>query len=347
MQSAQNGKILVRILLWLLLAIQSYILAAYVNISVTAIAIDCAMMLFIVYFSVEIAKWFVKQFPTIPIYLLCLSISMGSSIVLNVLYFYIVKFNYTIPEAVDYYTMSVGYKIILHFILITCCSYIEISSEHIGESIEQQEKESNNVQLKKDAELFKLRQQINPHFLFNALNSINALVTINSDKARQMILQLSNYFRSNLKKEDHQMLSIKEELEDINLYLNIETVRFGHRLTIEKSIEESLLDYPMPPFLLQPLVENAIKYGLYNTTGKITITIKLFKTQNKEGDDFATFELSNPYEKDGAIEGTGFGIASVKRRLYLIYERNDLIFSTYKKISDTQDLFKIYLSIPL
>src|SRR5690606_24647567 len=182
------------------------------------------------------------------------------------------------------------------------------------------------------------RQQINPHFLFNALNSINALVTINSNKARQMILQLSNYFRSNLKKEDYQMLSIKEELEDINLYLNIETVRFGHRLTIEKDIDESLIHHPMHPFLLQPLVENAINYGLYNTTGKISISIRLFKTYNKEGLEFATFELINPFEKDGAIEGTGFGISSVKRRLYLIYERNDLIFSQVKKISETQDL---------
>lgn len=347
MHSAQNGKILVRVLLWILLGIQSYILGAYVNISITAIIIDCVMLLFIVLFSLEVAKWFVKQFPTIPIYLISLSTSICCSIILNVLYYYVIKYNFSQPAAVDYYTMSMGYKIILHFILVTCCSYIEISSEHIGESIEQQEKESNNVQLKKDAELFKLRQQINPHFLFNALNSINALVTINSDKARQMILQLSNYFRSNLKKEDYQMLSIKEELDDINLYLNIETVRFGHRLTIEKDIDQDLIHHPMPPFLLQPLVENAIKYGLYNTTGKITITIRLFKTYNKEGLEFATFEFINPFEKDGAIEGTGFGISSVKRRLYLIYERNDLIFFQVKKISETQDLFKIYLSIPL
>ncbi len=88
-------------------------------------------------------------------------------------------------------------------------------------------------QLAKDAELYKLRQQLQPHFLFNSLNSISALVTSRPEQARKMIQQLSDFLRGTLKKEENQWITLEEELQHLELYLDIEKVRFGHRLHTE------------------------------------------------------------------------------------------------------------------
>ncbi|MGZ4098261.1 MAG: sensor histidine kinase, partial [Bacteroidia bacterium] len=125
----------------------------------------------------------------------------------------------------------------------------------------------------RDAELMKLRQQIQPHFLFNSLNSINALVVSEPHQARKMIQNLSDFLRGTLKKDENKPVLLKEEIELLKLYLDIEKVRFGHRMTIDFNVEESALDKTLPPLLLQPIVENAIKFGLYNVLSDVKITI--------------------------------------------------------------------------
>jgi hypothetical protein len=186
------------------------------------------------------------------------------------------------------------------------------------------EKEQQSFQLKKDAELFKLRQQLHPHFLFNSLNSINALIGQDAKQARVMVQQLSDFLRNNLKKEDDEFIVFQEELSDLKLYLSIEQVRFGHRLKISEMIGEECLSQKIPPFLLQPLVENAVKYGLYGTTGTVEIKIEAFVS----GEDAKEilFRISNPFDPEAvSAKGTGFGLASIRRRLYLLFSRNDLL----------------------
>jgi two-component sensor histidine kinase len=181
--------------------------------------------------------------------------------------------------------------------------------------------EQQTAKLRKDAELFKLRQQLQPHFLFNSLNSINALIGREPRKARQMVQQLSDYLRNTLKKEDDDFVSFQNEMNDLRLYLAIEQVRFGHRLNVEEKIEPDCEALKIPPFLLQPLVENAIKYGLYGTTGVVSITISAQKTNGE-----LAFSISNPFDINSVMpHGTGFGLDSVRRRLYLLYARNDLL----------------------
>ena len=203
----------------------------------------------------------------------------------------------------------------------------------------EQEKRSNEVEkLVKEAELVKLRQQLQPHFLFNSLNSISALAGSKPTEARKMIQQLSDFLRGTLKKDEQQTVPLEEELEQLKLYLEIEKVRFGNRLNLEIKNEEACNTLLLPPLLLQPIVENAIKFGLYGTTDEITVIITAHFDSS-----FLFIEVKNPFdtETQNMNAGTGFGLNSIQRRLFLLYARNDLI--TTNKIENT---FITKLKIP-
>ncbi len=196
------------------------------------------------------------------------------------------------------------------------------------ERAETEKKKTEAEQLTKEAELYKLRQQLQPHFLFNALNSINALIGSRPAEARNMVQQLSEFLRSTLKKEEQQWVKLEEEVHSLQLYLEIEKVRFGHRLSTRIEMDADALQLQIPALLLQPLVENAIKFGLYDTTGDTLISLKAI---NEKGELF--IEVENPFdiETAAAQKGTGFGISSVQRRLYLLFERNDLLQTETKE----------------
>jgi len=191
--------------------------------------------------------------------------------------------------------------------------------------------------LAREAELSSLRQQLQPHFLFNSLNSISALVGVHPEQARIMIQQLSDFLRGTLKKDDRQLVSLEEELQHLQLYLDIEKVRFGHRLATIIHRDEASLTLKLPSLLLQPIVENAIKFGLYDTVGEISISI----TAETKGEHLV-IEIKNPFDSFTAQprQGTGFGLNSIRRRLYLLYSQNNLlvtrsegnIFTTQLKI---------------
>jgi two-component system, LytTR family, sensor kinase len=174
----------------------------------------------------------------------------------------------------------------------------------------------------REAELTKLRQQLQPHFLFNSLNSISALAGSKPEQARKMIQQLSDFLRGTLKKDDQQLVPLSDELQHLDLYLEIEKVRFGHRLNTEIHCDRTLNNLMLPSLLLQPIVENAIKFGLYDTTDAVLIQIETRLEKNE-----LVVEVKNPYDATTAApnKGTGFGLSSVQRRLYLLYARTDLL----------------------
>jgi two-component system, LytTR family, sensor kinase len=174
--------------------------------------------------------------------------------------------------------------------------------------------------LLREAELFKLRQQLQPHFLYNSLNSISALIMITPAKAQEMIGKLSDFLRSSVKRESEDTLPVNDELNYIQSYLAIESVRFGDRLQvhIEKEYTD---DATIPPFLLQPILENAIKFGLYGKTGDVGVTIHIVL----EG-QMLVITVTNPFDADTQPpKGTGFGLEGIRRRLYLLYARSDLL----------------------
>lgn len=164
-----------------------------------------------------------------------------------------------------------------------------------------------------DAELRALRYQVNPHFLFNTLNSLSSLVLRErADEAEQMILNLSTFFRASLTREANENVTLAEELKLQLLYLDIEKVRFPERLVVKVLVPEQLLDALVPALILQPLVENAIKYGVSRSQRPVTVTIaaeaigdRLELWVRDDGDTLPT----------GLEPGFGVGLANVTARL--------------------------------
>lgn len=177
-------------------------------------------------------------------------------------------------------------------------------------------------QLMREAELSGLRQQFQPHFIFNSLNSISALAGTNPTLARKMIEQLSDFLRGTVKKESNQLVPLRDEFNHLQLYLDIEKVRFGHRLIAEVKADEAAFEMKLPSLLLQPVLENAIKFGLYDTVGEVMITVEGKSDQNN-----LIVEIKNPFDPTSAFpkSGTGFGLNSIQRRLTLLFFRNDLL----------------------
>lgn len=209
---------------------------------------------------------------------------------------------------------------------------------NMEEQKDREQKRNEAEQLVKEAELVKLRQQLQPHFLFNSLNSISALAGSKPDEARKMIQQLSDFLRGTLRKDEQRTVPVEEELDHLRLYLDIEKVRFGHRMQVEIEFSDAALALQIPPLLLQPIVENAIKFGLYGTIGEITVEIK-----GRVENGLLLVEVKNPFDQEtqNTGKGTGFGLSSVQRRLFLLYGRNDLI-ATEK----TTEQFITRLKIP-
>jgi LytS/YehU family sensor histidine kinase len=187
-------------------------------------------------------------------------------------------------------------------------------------------------------ELSNLKQQFQPHFLFNSLNSISALVGSEPKEARRMILLLSDFLRISIRNKEQDFESLKNELEFLNLYLEIEKVRFGHRLNLNLVFPENADGIQIPSQMLQPLVENAIKFGLYGNIGELTIELKIEIIEEK-----LILKIQNPYDLDfeSKKNGVGFGLKSIEQKLLLLYRRNDLL-----QIEKQDGVFRVKIEIP-
>ena len=246
-----------------------------------------------------------------------------------------------LPKEQDYIRVLDNSSTIRFWITVLIISWVAIVSVlwyRQQENAEAEKRKSAAEKLSKEAELYKLRQQLQPHFLFNSLNSISALAGSQPELARKMIHQLSEFLRGTLRKEEHQWVTLADELQHLSLYLEIEKVRFGHRLDTQITSDNNAGLLKLPPMLLQPLVENAIKFGLYDTTGSITVKI----TATAE-EDHLLIEVQNPFDPETSSprQGTGFGLSSVQRRLYLLFARNDLLVTKAQ-----QNLFITTVKIP-
>jgi hypothetical protein len=222
-------------------------------------------------------------------------------------------------------------------ILINCWLITLAATGQRAFALEEQFKNLSDVAtLHREAELFKLRQQLQPHFLYNSLNSISALILVQPDKAQEMIGKLSDFLRNSVKREAREYIPVDEELEYIEAYLAIEAVRFGDRLEVVYN-KHFTDDSSIPPFLLQPILENAIKFGLYGRTGAVRIEMDIAL---KNG--YLIITITNPFDPENRPpSGTGFGLEGIQRRLYLLYGRTDLL-----ETKQEEDFFTAILKIP-
>ncbi len=167
------------------------------------------------------------------------------------------------------------------------------------------------------SELIAIKAQLNPHFLYNIFNTISASLPPENEKTREMIAELSELFRYQLKASKEDFVTIGEELEFVMNYLKLEKARFEERLQIETDINPSLLSAKIPPMLLQPLVENAIKHGISPKIEGGTVKIRIFKSGEKIA--FEIIDTGVGWKEKDINKEVGFGLANTRKRLEKMY----------------------------
>jgi LytS/YehU family sensor histidine kinase len=221
------------------------------------------------------------------------------------------------------------------FILILLTYFLFLSASRLAEKASRQAQLESLV---REAELKMLRSQINPHFLFNSLNSISSLTVTDPLKAREMIVKLSEFMRYSLSSRNEQPVTLQNEMESLRLYLEIEKIRFSDRLVIEEDINVDCLPALLPGLLLQPLYENAIKHGVYESTERVVI-----KTSAMKEVDNVLISVTNTVDPDSVVtrKGAGIGLKNVRSRLELFYGEN-----AEMNISRSENSFNVTMRFP-
>jgi two-component system LytT family sensor kinase len=223
---------------------------------------------------------------------------------------------------------------VMFYALLVTGYYLLINFRELRE---KSQREAQLTNLLKEAELNMLRSQIRPHFLFNSLNSISSLTMTDPGKAQEMVIKLSEFMRYSLNFPDTMISTLEKELYHVELYLDIEKVRFGDRLVFEKLIRPESLEWNVPVMLLQPLLENSVKYGVYESSE----TTRIYMEASLD-DEVLEIKIGNTYDPDAAIKkGTGTGLKNIRARLLNIYGTSSLM-----KINQADNYFEVILRIP-
>lgn len=202
-----------------------------------------------------------------------------------------------------------------------------------------QQREAEARLLASQAELRALRSQINPHFLYNSLNSISALTSLDASRARQMCVQLSEFLRATLGLSEKERIPLEFELDLIRRYLAIEKTRFGQRLQFEENISTDCLQDKIPALILQPLVENAIVHGIAGIDGAGILRLMAARGGASE----LSIVIENSFDPEFPRSSRhGFGLNSVRKRLESEYGPAATLAT-----SSTESLFRAELILPL
>ena len=188
------------------------------------------------------------------------------------------------------------------------------NSARIEHKLQEQEK------LLMAARIEALASQINPHFLFNTLTSISSLIRSQPETARQLIVRLSVLLRRRLRQQDH-FVPLREELAAVDEYLDIERVRFGSRLVVEKVIAPETLEVVVPSMILQPLVENSLKHGLANRVGEGRVVLRSWREADRTVVEVADNGVGLAADQLTGSPGAGIGLRNVDERLKVVYGR--------------------------
>jgi two-component system, LytTR family, sensor kinase len=331
-------------LVWLFLGLGQSLLFYYAYGNFTYIGIIDSILSLIIYSGIALSLWYLFSFfntgkvrPTTLISNLVLSGAISITLWVLITKYLVLLI---LPEQNDYpvyWNATFPYRIgtgVFIYGLIVLSYFLFVSLSNLSE---KNAKEARLESLVKETELKMLRSQINPHFLFNSLNSISSLTITDPEKAREMVVKLSEFMRYALSRKDEQPVSLQNELENLRLYLDIEKVRFGDKLSTEEIIDDNCLDFKVPVMLLQPLYENAVKHGVYESTDSVKII-----TQVKFIDGYFEIIIRNNYDPVPSLKsGTGTGLINVSRRLELFYGNKGSI-----KTSKENGIYTVTLYIP-
>jgi LytS/YehU family sensor histidine kinase len=191
--------------------------------------------------------------------------------------------------------------------------------------------------LAREAQLKALKAQVNPHFLFNSLNSISALTAIDASRARAMCIRLADFLRISLRLGERESIPFHEEMELTRMYLGVEQVRFGNRLRLAEDVDPACADCQIPALLIQPLVENAVKHGiaLIDEGGEISMV-------GRRERDLLRFTIENPFDPDAPASRSGIGLENVRQRLEARYGN-----AARMEIQAGERLYRVILTLPM
>jgi hypothetical protein len=241
------------------------------------------------------------------------------------------------PEAIKWMKVGIANRIFGGYMVYIVFTVFFYAINYYFNFKEKVRNEGKLLALVKEAELHALKSQINPHFLFNSLNSISSLTMTDPARAQEMVINLSQLMRYSLKHNQNEKVLFKQEIENNQLYMQIEKVRFGSKLVPIFEIGENCLQAEIPNMILQPLYENAIKYGVYEATEPVHI-----KTKCVCKEDFLQVTISNTYDPDViSKKGEGIGLRNIRDRLQIIYGNPHLM-----ALSDNKKEFTVTLTIP-
>jgi two-component sensor histidine kinase len=215
-----------------------------------------------------------------------------------------------VPDAQRVFLFVSG---VLLYLLAVALHYVLFSFQNTREAETRMQEARVHA---RDAELKALKAQINPHFLFNSLNSISALATVDGARAREMCLRLSDFLRSTLNLAEEEIISVEHEVALARTYLEVEQIRFGARLRVQQSIASACSACAVPSLILQPLVENAVKHGIAGLVdgGEIRLHADC-------RDGMLHLTIENDFDPEAPSAGrNGLGLANVRDRLKTIYQ---------------------------
>lgn len=292
-----------------------------------------------------LSYWYTVRFISLDyfkLYLIILNHLMASVVFIGLfllLNHFLLNFIYHNNELyISYLNKSFSFRAITAFILYFFMVLIYYLSIYYRSFQKKSLKEVEYYKTIKETELNALKSQLQPHFIFNSLNSINSLVLTSPEKAQDMIVNLSHFFRKTLDLQQANFSTLKEELAFSHLYLEIEKIRFGEKLLYQEVLEDEVLEIAVPNLVLQPLLENAIKFGVSEALTQSIITLQVQKKEH-----FLYISVSNTVENDLIIKkGKGIGLFNLKKRLTILYGRKDLL-----QIIEGNGVFEVKLLIPL
>lgn len=327
---------------WLSIAIiQGFALFFYIGVSITSSLFDASIFNG-VYALIGISFWYMTRFISLEYYTASRLFTnhiaaafVTSGIWIGISYFMLT--NLIVNE--DYLAFLKASLIwrffigILFYFVIAAFNYVMIYYSNFKEKV-LRETELNA--LVKEAELTSLKYQINPHFIFNSLNSISSLTVSDPKKAQEMTIKLSEFMRKTFSKNDHQTIKLKDEINSVNIYLDIEKVRFEDKFEFVNELPEDCLELEVPNMILQPLFENAIKHGVYESIKKVYIHLTC-----EESEEYIKLIVSNDFDPESMPrKGEGIGLKNIKNRLKLIYKQENLI--TSEKV-DEKFIVKLFI----
>ncbi len=329
-------------LFWLIVAvINAFVLTLWYDLSIQSSLME-SLIFFVLYPLLGASIWFIVKYNTVSEnewHWIILYHFIGATI-LTAIWMYL---GFIIIKIIDSAHLNIMHeelpsRIFFGYIMYTIFVAFFYA---INYNMSLKEKIKREVELKaliREAELSALKSQINPHFLFNSLNSISSLTISNPSKAQEMVINLSTFMRYSLQHGEHETVSLSQEIDNIKLYLGIEKIRFGKKLNPVFEMEENCHSALIPNMILQPLYENAIKYGVYEATSPVSIKTTCIRSEN----GFILITIENEYEPDSVKNrGEGIGLRNIRQRLDLIYGNPELL-----RITDNKTSFKVELIIP-